>query len=58
MFGRRDEVWSACMKKPVTALLIIDAQQGLLEGERAVPDSAAFIEHLVALLTAHGLLVP
>lgn len=40
------------MKKPVTALLIIDAQQGLLEGERAVPDSAAFIEHLVALLTA------
>ena len=40
------------MKKSVTALLIVDAQQGLLEGEQAVPDSAAVLEHLVALLSA------
>ena len=40
------------MKKSITALLIVDAQQGLLEGERAVPDSAVVLEHLVALLAA------
>ena len=40
------------MMTPVTALLLIDAQQGLLDGEAAVPDAAAVLDGLVRLLAA------
>lgn len=40
------------MVTPVTALLLIDAQQGLLDGEAAIPDAAGVIDQLVRLLAA------
>jgi nicotinamidase-related amidase len=40
------------MITPVTALVLIDAQQGLLDGEAAVPDAAAVLDGLVRLLAA------
>ena len=40
------------MKEAITALLVIDAQQGLLEGENAVPDAAIVTDRIVQLLTA------
>lgn len=40
------------MKTPVTALVVIDAQQGLLDGEAAIPDAAGVINRLVRLLAA------
>jgi streptothricin hydrolase len=40
------------MIRPVAALLIVDAQQGLLEGETAVPDAAGLIGRIVGLLAA------
>ena len=33
------------MKKSVTALLIVDAQQGLLEGEQAAPACLCVLSH-------------
>lgn len=38
------------MIAPATALLVIDAQQGLLDGEDAIPDAAVVIGRLVRLL--------
>jgi streptothricin hydrolase len=40
------------MSTPVTALLVVDAQQGLLDGEAAIPDAAGFIGRLAQLLAA------
>src|SRR5690242_15022652 len=40
------------MVTPVTALVLVDAQQGLLDGEDAIPDAAGVIERLVKLLAA------
>jgi len=40
------------MMTPVTALLLIDAQQGLLDGAAAIPDAAAVLGRLVGLLAA------
>jgi nicotinamidase-related amidase len=40
------------MITPVTALLLIDAQQGLLDGKAAIPDAAAVLGCLVRLLAA------
>jgi nicotinamidase-related amidase len=40
------------MMTPVTALVLIDAQQGLLDGEAAIPDAAGVIDRLVRLLAA------
>ena len=40
------------MQQPATALMIVDAQQGILEGEKAVPAAAAITDRLVELLTA------
>ena len=40
------------MLTPVTALVLIDAQQGLLDGEAAIPDAAVVIGRLVRLLAA------
>ena len=39
-----------CTVNSVPALLVIDAQKGLLDGEQAVPDSAAVADRLLALL--------
>lgn len=38
------------MLSPVNALIIIDAQQGLLEGEAAIPHARVILERLVAIL--------
>src|SRR5215211_6492623 len=43
---------TACMITPVTALVMIDAQQGLLDGETAIPHAAGVIDRLVKLLAA------
>jgi nicotinamidase-related amidase len=40
------------MVTSATALLMIDAQQGLLDGEAAIPDAAAVINRLVKVLAA------
>ncbi|MBA3532332.1 MAG: isochorismatase family protein, partial [Ardenticatenales bacterium] len=40
------------MRVPPTALLIIDAQQGLLDGEAAVPDAAGVIQRIGTVLAA------
>src|SRR5437773_9316195 len=40
------------MLAPATALLVIDAQCGLLDGEAAVPDAEAVLERLARLLAA------
>lgn len=40
------------MMTPVTALVLIDAQQGLLDGEAAIPDAAGVLDRLVRLLAA------
>src|SRR5690242_11954483 len=40
------------MRTPVTALVLIDAQQGLLEGETAIPEAAGLLNRLVMLLAA------
>ena len=40
------------MMTPVTAFVLIDAQQGLLDGATAIPDAAAVIDRLVRLLAA------
>lgn len=40
------------MLRPVSALLIIDAQQGLLDSEAAIPNARVVVERLVALLAA------
>jgi nicotinamidase-related amidase len=40
------------MMTPVTALVMIDAQQGLLDGEAAIPGAAGVIDRLVKLLAA------
>lgn len=40
------------MIQPVEALVVIDAQQGLLEGEHAIPGVTAVLDRLVELLTA------
>jgi streptothricin hydrolase len=40
------------MMTPVMAFLLIDAQQGLLDGEAAVPDAAGVLSRLVTLLAA------
>jgi streptothricin hydrolase len=37
---------------PATALVLIDAQQGLLDGEAAIPEAAAVLGRLVKLLAA------
>lgn len=38
------------MTVPVTALILIDAQQGLLEGHDAIPHAAIVVDRLAALL--------
>jgi nicotinamidase-related amidase len=40
------------MTAPATALLVIDAQRGFLEGAEAVPDAEAFSDRLAVLLAA------
>jgi nicotinamidase-related amidase len=40
------------MTAPATALLVIDAQSGLLEGDAAVPDAGGVLDRLVLLLAA------
>src|SRR5262245_4828231 len=40
------------MMTAVTALVMIDAQQGLLDGEAAIPDAAIVIERLIKVLAA------
>lgn len=40
------------MLTPVSALLIIDAQQGLLDGTDAIPDASLVLERLAAILAA------
>jgi nicotinamidase-related amidase len=40
------------MLKPVDALLIIDAQQGLLDGEAAIPNANVVVDHIAVLLAA------
>ena len=40
------------MMAPPTALLVIDAQQGLLDGAAAVPDAPAVLRRLVMVLAA------
>ena len=40
------------MTTPVTALVLVDAQQGLLDGEAAIPDAASVIDRLAELLAA------
>jgi nicotinamidase-related amidase len=40
------------MTAPVTAFVVVDAQQGLLAGEAAIPDAAVVVARLVKLLTA------
>src|SRR5687767_7244232 len=40
------------MFTPVKALLIIDAQQGLLNGEAAIPDAEMVVDRLVTILAA------
>ncbi len=40
------------MMEPPTALLVIDAQQGLLDGAAAVPDAPAVIRRIVMVLAA------
>jgi nicotinamidase-related amidase len=37
---------------PVRALVLIDAQQGLLDGDDAIPDAAGVLDRLATLLTA------
>ena len=41
------------MGTPVTVLVLIDAQQGLLDGEAAIPDAAAVLGRLVGLWRRH-----
>jgi nicotinamidase-related amidase len=38
------------MLRPVSALLIIDAQQGLLDGEAAIPNTRVVIDRIATLL--------
>jgi len=38
--------------RPVDALLIIDAQQGLLDGEAAIPNARVVVDRIAALLAA------
>jgi len=40
------------MLRPVSALLIIDAQAGLLEGGGAIPDASELVERLATVLAA------
>jgi len=40
------------MLRPVSALLIIDAQQGLLDGEAAIPNARVVIDRIATLLAA------
>ncbi|MDP9310277.1 MAG: isochorismatase family protein [Chloroflexota bacterium] len=40
------------MMEPPTALLVIDAQQGLLDGEAAVPDAIGVIQRIRTVLEA------
>lgn len=40
------------MTAPATALLVIDAQCGLLDGDAAVPDAATVLDRLALLLAA------
>ena len=40
------------MTAPAPALLVIDAQRGLLDGEAAVPDAGIVLDHLSILLAA------
>src|SRR5215207_534021 len=40
------------MMTPATALVLIDAQQGLLEGAAAIPNAAVVLGRLVRLLAA------
>ena len=37
---------------PVTALVLIDAQQGLFDGDQAIPDAAGVLDRLSTLLAA------
>jgi nicotinamidase-related amidase len=43
---------SPAMMKPATALLVIDAQSGLLEGDTAVPNAGAVLDRLTLVLAA------
>jgi|GEM_PF-1166872 len=53
LFGVSADQWeTACMITPVTALVMIDAQQGLLDGEAAIPDAAIVIGRLIKVLAA------
>lgn len=40
------------MVTPVTVLLIVDAQQGLLDGEFAIPNAGVIVDRLATLLAA------
>ena len=40
------------MLKPVSALVIIDAQQGFLDGETAIPNARVVVDRIAALLAA------
>jgi nicotinamidase-related amidase len=40
------------MPSPVSALVMIDVQQGLLEGEAAIPDAGPFLDRLAGILAA------
>ena len=50
--GFAPQVCHKVLMQSVPALLVVDAQCGLLEGNRAVPDSAAVTARLFALLSA------
>ena len=40
------------MLRPVSALLIIDAQQGFLDGEAAIPNARVIVDRIATLLAA------
>jgi nicotinamidase-related amidase len=40
------------MSRPVSALLIVDAQRGLLDGETAIPNAGIIVERLSEILAA------
>ena len=40
------------MSRPVSALVIVDAQQGFLDGEAAIPSADVVVDRLAALLVA------
>lgn len=45
-------IFSGRPPDPVRALVIVDAQQGLLDGEAAIPNAGALLERLATLLAA------